>query len=461
MLRTVIVCLCLVLPAGHVFAARVTREKVGLAPPAGPSASGPVGEMQVRTSPKGTDLSFRFTGLGHYETYEVKGNDGKLALGQVTANAGGRARLRLRIPPGGPPHPDWLTGRGVVLSPWRAAEVLLVGLFPGERTTLGDEPPDPDPDPDPDPGPWPPPPPPPPPPDPDPPPETRLSGVDGDGPYPTAYATVSLPTVSGGLAPNSTVVYWPGDATGLHGTTERYPPVVIVHGFSLRASNYLVYAQKLASWGFVALVGDHQDPMFLADHEKELKTTQGYIDWLVAQDADPSSRFFGRLATTKFGLAGHSLGGGVAVVGSTRGATGGRVKACVGLAPAALAGSGGSAIGGDTTTGYWPPTLVITGSEDTIVTPSTSKTSHYVPAPSGKMFLRLDGHCHTNYSDTVLLAIDYNASTCVSGDEQRKKARLYLVSWFLYHLRGDKRVSDYVDGTYAAEDSSVEELARE
>jgi hypothetical protein len=31
------------------------------------------------------------------------------------------------------------------------------------------------------------------------------------------------------------------------------------------------------------------------------------------------------------------------------------------------------------------------------------------------------------------------------------------VSWFLYYLRGDTRVIEWVDGTAAAEDSSVEE----
>ncbi|MCU0724614.1 MAG: hypothetical protein MUE73_02320 [Planctomycetes bacterium] len=450
MLRSLIILLVPILTSGPAIAGPAGREKAGLVPPAGPTAGGPVGELQVVTGRKGAALRARFMGLVPAGSYDLHGNDGKMFLGSFTANRAGKGGFRRLLRAGEAPDIGWYSGRGLVLTAQGGGPALLIGVFPGDRTTLGDPPPG-------DPDPWPPPPPPPPPdPGPDPKPETRLAGVDGDGPFTVASAVVSLPAAPQGLAPNSSVVYWPGTAGGLTGTTGKYSPVVLIHGFSLRASNYVEYGRKLASWGFVVLVGDHQDPLFGADHEKEIRTALGYVDWLVAQDADSGSRFFGRLATDRFGIFGHSLGGGVSIVTATRAASGGRIKACAGIAPAALAGPGG-AISADTSTGLWPPMLVLTGSEDSIVTPATSKSTWYAPGPKPKMFLRIDGHCHTNYSDSVLFAIDYNPSTCVSSEEQRKKTRLYLVSWFLHHLYGDTRVRDYVDGSYAAEDPAVEE----
>lgn len=288
-------------------------------------------------------------------------------------------------------------------------------------------------------------------------PTTRLAGVDGLGPYATDSAVYALPTVPGGLAPNSTRVYFPTSGGGALPAAETFPPVVFVHGFSASASNYGSFGTHLASWGFVVLIGDHTDPLFLPDNEKEVKTALGYVDWLAAENASASSRFFGKLQTTNFGILGHSLGGGAAVVAAARTASAGRVKAAVGLAPAALStGLGGSAIRPDATTGFWPPTLVLTGTQDQIVAPATSKASYYAPAPAGRFFLRMKGFCHTGFGDNIPLG-DYNASTCVTGAEQLRHTRQYLVPWFLWHLKADSRVKDYVDGSFSAEDLSVDE----
>ena len=291
---------------------------------------------------------------------------------------------------------------------------------------------------------------------------TRLAGVDGAGPFGVAQDVFSLPTARGGLAPGSgTTVYYPGTGTQIAATPATFPPIVVVHAFQLHATDYSVYGRMLASWGFVVLVGDHTDPFFAADNEKEVQTTIGYFDWLCAQNADSTSRFYGRLDVAKMGVMGHSLGGGAAVVAATRAASLGRVKACVALAPAALTSSSSAAIPADTTTGYWPATLVVTGSQDAIVQPATSKASYFTPSTTTRTFLRFKGACHMNFADSVtglaVLGSDYNASTCVTAAEETRETRTYLVSWFLSRLKGDSRVSDYVDGKYAAVDPSVAE----
>jgi pimeloyl-ACP methyl ester carboxylesterase len=272
-------------------------------------------------------------------------------------------------------------------------------------------------------------------------------------------------TATGGLAPGTTVVWYPG-ASGTLTAGGPYPPVVLVHAFQLGSGDYQVWAQKIASWGFVVTVPGHADPLLTPDNEKEVKTTLGVMDWLVAQNGDATSRFYGQLDVQKFGFVGHSLGGGAAIVAATRSATQGRVKAAVGLAPAALSVQSGLFGGStpilpDATSGYWPATLVVTGTQDGIVAPSLSRTTYFDPATKPRAFLRIDRHCHMNYADNIpalaALGSDYNASTCTTQTAQLTEARVYVIPWLLYHLRGDTRVTDYVDGSYAAEQGNAAE----
>ena len=294
---------------------------------------------------------------------------------------------------------------------------------------------------------------------------TRLAGVDGDGPFAVESASVSLPTAPGGLAPGNTVVWYPG-AAGTVTAGGPYPPVVFVHAFQLGAADYHDWAKRISSWGFVVLMPNHLDPLLLPDNEKEVQTTLGAMDWLVAQNADSASRFFGRLDVQSFGFVGHSLGGGAAIVASTRAATQGRVKAAIGLAPAALSVQtslfgASTPILPDTASGHSPALLVVTGSQDGIVAPATSRATYFDVLPKPRAFLRIDRHCHMNYADHIpsiaALGSDYDASTCATPATQLSQARIYVIPWLMYHLRGDTRVKDYVDGRYAAEQAIVAE----
>jgi pimeloyl-ACP methyl ester carboxylesterase len=238
-----------------------------------------------------------------------------------------------------------------------------------------------------------------------------------------------------------------------------FPPVVVVHGFTATATNYGSFGTHLASWGFVVLVGDHTDPVFAPNHEKQIATTLGYIDWLVARNGDSVSRYFQRLDVSKFGLVGHSLGGGAAVVAAARTASAGRVGAVAVMAPADLStGFFGSPIVPETATGFWPPTLVLTGTQDLIVSPATSKATYFNAAPATSRLLRFARACHSGFADSLTLG-DYNPATCDTNSEQLRRTREYLVPWMLHHLHGDARVIEWVDGTAAAEDPSIDEMA--
>jgi dienelactone hydrolase len=397
-----------------------------LAPPGG--GAGAEGTAALRARRDRTDLLLRAKGLEGREDHALRlagGGD----LGVFRAKARGKGRLRLRDDrlPEGTPLP--LDGRSVEVVRLSDGAVVLEGTLPGD------------------------PPPPPPPPEP----ETRLAGVDGLGPWETSSVLPAMATPPGGLAPNDTRVYHPVDGTGAIPAGE-FPVVVVMHGFTARATNYDAWGRHLASWGMVAVVSDHIDPLFPIDHAKQVATALGLVAWTAEADADPASPFFGRLREDAVGLLGHSVGGGTVVVAATRAAAAGRVKAVVALAPAPLltAGFPPAALLPDASSASWAPTLVIAGAEDLVIAPEVSRTLYFDPAPAPRAYLRMDGFFHTGFSEGAGLGGDYNPATSVPGPEQARHTRQYAIPWFLFHLDGDARVLDYADGTFAAEDPSAE-----
>src|SRR5688572_4290904 len=305
-----------------------------LAPPEGVGAAGSIARREWRT---GGGFLLRTRGLDRRADHALRlagGGD----LAEFRTGRLGRARFRLRDAdaPEGVPFP--LDGRAVEVVRLSDGEVVLEGAFPGELPI--EEP------------------------------TTRLPGVDLLGPFETHWELIDLPTAPGGLDPGDARVYRPDDGEGALPPGE-FPVVVVLHGMTARASHYHSWGRHLASWGFVVLVGDHADPIVLIDHEKQVATALGYAGWAAAADADEASPFFGRLREDQVGLLGHSLGGGTAVVASTRAGAAGTVKAVVAFAPMPLVtGLPPVPLAPDFAAEHHSPTLVMAGAEDIVILPS-------------------------------------------------------------------------------------------
>jgi dienelactone hydrolase len=444
--------LVLVCGAGPASAGKWARSAAGVLelPPDAPVPTA-AGTVHIRITRTLSFLDIRLSGLEPFEKYAVRLDMvRKPSFGKFRASRNGSVRLRVRSDRLPLHVPSLLANRPLEvnsITPLGIGPKVLTGRIPiVDRYPYWVDPDATDPDPvEPD--------------------TTRLAGVDGDGPLAVTSATFALPTAVGGLQPGSTVVWFPGGGTTVS-AGGPWPPVVLVHAFEFGAGDYAGWARTIASWGFVVAVPDHADPLVGVDNEKQVRTTLGVMDWLVAQNADPKSPFRGQLDLQKFGFVGHSLGGGAAIVAGTRAITLGRVKAAVGIAPAALTTQAGlfgspTPLRPDTTSGYWPATLVVTGTQDGLVAPAVSQASYFAPSTRPHAFVRIDGHCHVNYADSVPAVLqplsDFDPATCTTQAAQLAEARTYVIPWLLYHLRGDQRVRDYVDGKYAAEQANVAE----
>lgn len=107
------------------------------------------------------------------------------------------------------------------------------------------------------------------------------------------------------------------------------PLVLFGHGFLIPPAQYDSYAQHLATHGFLACTVDFVTGL-TPNHALWATDYRSAIDALILANADPSSPLYGKLDAERIGLAGHSLGGKLAVLAAKEDP---RVKAIFGVDP--------------------------------------------------------------------------------------------------------------------------------
>ena len=195
------------------------------------------------------------------------------------------------------------------------------------------------------------------------------------GPYDTTSDTVTGFTI-----------FYPSDMDGNH------PIITWGNGTFCPTSLYSGLLDHLASWGFVVIASDST---WTGSGEEMLEGA----DYLIEQNATPSSQFYGLLDTNHIGTTGHSQGGG----GAINAATDSRITTAVPLEPSP----------GDIEDVRGPVFLVAGTSADIV------RTNCYEPADGPTVFGVVDGMNHMAFAGDA-------------GD-----ARGYITAWFMYQLQDD------------------------
>jgi hypothetical protein len=145
----------------------------------------------------------------------------------------------------------------------------------------------------------------------------RMPNTPGDGPYPALieadpslpghviYRPADLTPFGGGKLP---VVIWGNGGCADDGTAHRF------HLAQIASYGYLVVAAGHWRSGPGAADGPAQPQPApegggLPPPATSASDVLAGLDWAIAQDRDPASRFYGRVATDKVAAAGHSCGG--------------------------------------------------------------------------------------------------------------------------------------------------------
>jgi hypothetical protein len=116
---------------------------------------------------------------------------------------------------------------------------------------------------------------------------------EADGPYQVANIDVMLPAPLG-----TYTIFYPSNMEA----ECKHPIVAWGNGTGVTGSaTYAAYHRRAASWGIVT-IASHDD------NAGEMKFLEGGLDYLLAQNNDAGSMFFGKLSD-RAGVGGHSQGG--------------------------------------------------------------------------------------------------------------------------------------------------------
>jgi pimeloyl-ACP methyl ester carboxylesterase len=191
----------------------------------------------------------------------------------------------------------------------------------------------------------------------------------------------SVPTDSYENAPAATDTAATGDPNN------AFPVLLFSHGYGSYPEQSSFLTDHLATWGFVIAAPDHRSRDLGAVLSNTVTTVGGpdlvdldnMLSFLHVENNDPSSVLYGGLDFSKVGVFGHSAGGGTAV---TMAASNPAIRTYVALAPAA---------------GVLPstakPGLVMYGSSDTVVSPSSVQQLYSgLPAPKRLIVITATGH---------------------------------------------------------------------
>lgn len=254
------------------------------------------------------------------------------------------------------------------------------------------------------------------------------------GPYGVGVSTVTLVDSSRATPPNGTYpgapdrtlvteIWYPTAQTGaieardaaVAPTGGAFPLIVRAHGYSgfRRDSTYIT--RQLASWGYVVVAPDFPlstlnapGGVTLADIGNQAGDVSFLIDHFLAENANGSSSFFGRIDGTRIGAIGHSLGGATVILATYHGTIRDpRIKATVALSPLGCVFLDGFF---DTST---VPLMIEGGTVDMITQYASNHLQPYGYVNAPKYLATFDGGTHLGFSDRLVFAANQNGDDAV------------------------------------------------
>jgi dienelactone hydrolase len=322
------------------------------------------------------------------------------------------------------------------------------------------------------------------------------------GPHGVGVTTLQLVDTSRPLAPNGDFpgaperaipveVWYPADTGSENEVRDAplsggpYPLIVFAHGFLSSRMQSASYTRHLATHGYIVAAPEFPGSNGNAPGGPRLGAVidqpadvSFVIEELLRRNDDIDGPFAGAIDAERIGMTGHSLGGLTTVL--TMGGDGRDERIRAGLPISPL----GCFLGDDHFAGVTTPLVVMGGSEELIVDPSSIRHA-YDLANAPKYFVEVGGADHIKFADVDLNDRDVggldivtsqvgtdqliadaiaiaesaggNAGTClggsgpkgeeyISGDRQREIMRMFGALFFDAYLRGDEGAKATLQG---------------
>ncbi|MFM2164270.1 MAG: hypothetical protein RL325_707 [Planctomycetota bacterium] len=246
------------------------------------------------------------------------------------------------------------------------------------------------------------------------------------GPHPVAQRTVTVTRANGTTF--SAQIRYPAQSSAANApfapAAAPAPAISFGHGFLSAVDLYDSTMDHLASHGYI-VIATTSEGSILPNHGNFALDIRQCLTWLEQQDALAGGWLLGAVDEARFGVSGHSMGGGASALAAGADA---RIKCLATLAAAETNPSAANAA-----LSIQVPARYIVGSQDTIVAPSTTQ-GQYANTDAPRQFSTIAGGSHCGFIDSAIIACD---SGSITRADQLAKTRALLLEFFNTHLRGD------------------------
>ncbi len=274
-------------------------------------------------------------------------------------------------------------------------------------------------------------------------PEFSLSAVQLQ---PVGWRTATVPRTGGGSF--VLLIIYPATAAGYDTPFDPsqgpYPAVSFGHGFFQHPDRYQPTLEHLASNGYIVVAPESELGLF-PSHAQFAQDLSDALTWLENENASAASPFYQSVATDRFGLSGHSMGGGASILAA---AADNRVKAVINMAAAETNPSAKAAMAN-----VQAPISLLSGSEDAIVPYETNGQEMYNNGSAPRLLPLFLGGYHCGFQDNPFPLFCDSGS--MDPQTQIELTRQHLVAFFGLYLKQDQSYWPYVWGPFTLANPAV------
>jgi dienelactone hydrolase len=206
------------------------------------------------------------------------------------------------------------------------------------------------------------------------------------------------------------------------------PVIAFGHGYMQRVDSYAPLLRHLASRGFVVVAPRSFETNPFPSHSQFAGDLNAGLSAMTAQQTDSASPFFNHLDVSHFGVMGHSMGGGAALLAASNDA---RISAVSVWAVVDTNPSAVEAVSHDTRPMQW-----IAGSADGIVPADQRELWRRVTSPAPIQVPVIAGGAHCGFQSYSAFALFCDRGSLPKANQVRITQQL-LTDWFSLYLRDD------------------------
>ena len=248
------------------------------------------------------------------------------------------------------------------------------------------------------------------------------------GPYGHDYRVEDIPGATETM--DDSRIYYPDSSGAIPGSAVPVPIIVFGHGWIMGIDRYYSYAEHLASWGYTCCLPTISNPLINPEHDKRARLMCDAARFVSALDTAPGDLFEGKLDRWNWGMAGHSMGGGLALLAADTFRLVDTLRAVVSLASPQTDPPTSSA-------DLDVPKMIMPGGNDNIAGWEGVRAAYWDEAPAPGTFSVIEGANHGYFMDYSYFWENGGQAT-ISREEQQRVSRRHMTAYFERYLHGDE-----------------------